>query len=445
MKTERVVTVDAAIGLETAGLQKIYRRVGLRLIPFLMVLYLIAFLDRVNISFAALTMNRDLHISETVFGVGAGIFFAGYFLFEVPSNLMLAKVGARRWIAFLMAIWGLFSIGMAFVHSGTSYVLVRFLLGAAEAGFFPGVVLYLTYWLPVAVRGRLMAMFIVAIPMSTVVGAPVSVAILGMNGHGGLKGWQWLFLIDGALAILFGAMVPWVLADRPEKASWLSHEEQYSLQNAIAKDTPTDVHSVSWLDLLNQRMVLTFCCVYFTLMIGLYALGFWIPQMLRSAGVSQDRIGWITAIPYAFSTVCMIFWSRHSDRHGERRWHLMAAFACAAVGITVAATTAHMAAISIAGFALAAAGIFSAMPLFWAMTTTSLSGGKAVAGVALINSIGNIGGAVGPIFMGWMLDRTHSFRVGLFAVSVILAAGTCLVWMIDQRGARSAGEVDQSG
>src|SRR5665213_2911345 len=216
MKTERVVTVDAAIGLETAGLQKIYRRVGLRLIPFLMVLYLIAFLDRVNISFAALTMNRDLHISETVFGVGAGIFFAGYFLFEVPSNLMLAKVGARRWIAFLMAIWGLFSIGMAFVHSGTSYVLVRFLLGAAEAGFFPGVVLYLTYWLPVAVRGRLMAMFIVAIPMSTVVGAPVSVAILGMNGHGGLKGWQWLFLIDGALAILFGAMVPWVLADRPE-------------------------------------------------------------------------------------------------------------------------------------------------------------------------------------------------------------------------------------
>ncbi|MEO6965445.1 MAG: MFS transporter, partial [Acidobacteriaceae bacterium] len=313
------------------SLKVIYRRITFRLIPFLMLLYLIAFLDRVNVSFAALTMNSDLGISNTVFGLSAGIFFFGYFLFEVPSNFMLVKVGARIWIAVLMVLWGLVSVGLVFVHSGPSYMLMRFLLGAAEAGFFPGVVLYLTFWLPASVRGGLMALFIVAIPLSTVVGAPFSIAILGMNGIAGLRGWQWLFLIEGGLALVFGIIVPFVLANGPRDSRWLSAEEQTRLLTAVAAESPATPAHASWTHLLRSRMVLGFTLAYFTLMICLYALGFWVPRILESEGLALTHTGWITAIPYLISAVGMVLWCRHSDTTRERTRHLIVAFLSAAL------------------------------------------------------------------------------------------------------------------
>ena len=249
-------------------LKRIYRRITLRLIPFLMLLYLVAFLNRVNVSFAALTMNSDLGLSNTLFGIGAGIFFVGYVPFEVPSNFMLAKVGARLWLTVLLVLMGLVSAGFAFVHTSTSYMVMRFLLGAAESGFFPGVVLYLTFWLPASVRGGLMSLFIVSIPLSTVVGAPLSMAILKMNGIAGLRGWQWLFVLEGGLAIVVGLMIPKILADSPKKASWLSSQESTWLVSAIsAESRPTTAHA-SWIHLFRSRTVLGFALGYFILMIG---------------------------------------------------------------------------------------------------------------------------------------------------------------------------------
>lgn len=408
-----------------ASLKAVYRRITLRLIPFLMLLYLIGFLDRVNVSFAALTMNGDLGISNTVFGLGAGIFFFGYFLFEVPSNFMLVKTGARIWIAVLMVLWGLVSVGLAFVHSGPSYMLMRFLLGAAEAGFFPGVVLYLTFWLPASVRGGLMALFIVAIPLSTVAGAPFSIAILGMNGIAGLRGWQWLFVVEGGLAVVFGVIVPFVLANGPRDSLWLSVEEKEHLLAAIAAESPVAPAHASWTHLLRSRMVLGFTLTYFALMVGLYGLGFWVPRILDSEGLALADTGWTTAIPYLISAVGMVLWSLHSDRTRERTRHLVVAFLLAALGMYIASAT-HLLAVSVAGFSLAALGIFSAMPLFWASATEHL-GSNGVAGIALINSIGNFGGFVGPVWMGWVLDRTHSFSVGLLSVAIVLACGALLV------------------
>lgn len=418
---------SAIVELEqnAVSLTAIYHRIALRLIPFLMFLYLIAFLDRVNVSFAALTMNSDIGISNTVFGIGAGIFFFGYFLFEVPSNFMLAKIGARIWIAVLMVVWGLVSLGLAFVHSGPAYIVMRFLLGAAEAGFFPGVVLYLTYWLPASVRGGLMALFIVAIPLSTVAGAPLSIAILGLSGVAGLRGWQWLFLIEGGLAVVFGFVVPFVLANGPQDARWLSTGEKSRLMAAIVAESPAAPPHASWIRLLRSRIVLGFTLAYFCLMIGLYGLGFWIPRILTSEGLTVAHTGWIVAFPYLVSAVGMVLWCRHSDSSRERTWHVVLAFLCAALGMYIASAS-HLLAVSITGFSIAALGIFSAMPLFWATTTEHL-GENSVAGIAVVNALGNFGGFVGPVWMGWLLDRTHFFSAGLLAVAITLALGAILI------------------
>ena len=407
-------------------LKRIYRRITLRLIPFLMLLYLVAFLNRVNVSFAALTMNRDLGLSNTLFGIGAGIFFVGYVPFEVPSNFMLANVGARLWLTVLLVLMGLVSAGFAFVHTSTSYMVMRFLLGAAESGFFPGVVLYLTFWLPASVRGGLMSLFIVSIPLSTVVGAPLSMAILKMNGIAGLRGWQWLFVLEGGLAIVVGLMIPKILADSPKKANWLSPQESTWLVAAIsAESRPTTAHA-SWIHLFRSRTVLGFALGYFILMIGLYGLGFWIPRILTSQGLPVAQTGWMTALPYVIATVGMVLWSRHSDSSGERTWHVVLAFLAAAVGMYVASVT-HVVAVSVAGFSIAALGICSAMPLFWVVSTEHL-GENGVAGIAVINAIGNLGGFVGPFWMGWLVDRTHFFSAGLLAAAITLALGAALMF-----------------
>ena len=405
-----------------------YSQVGKRLIPVLMVLYLIAFLDRVNTSFAALTMNADLRISDSLFGLGAGIFFVGYFVFELPSNFMLARVGARLWIAFIMVIWGALSAALAFVHNGPEYLLLRFLIGAAEAGFFPGVVLYLTYWLPRSVRAHYLARFIVAIPLSTVIGAPLSVQILGLNGRAGLHGWQWLFLLEGLLAVFVGLLVPLLLVNGPAQAAWLSTQQRSALSAAIAaEEEPGSAHP-AWLSLLGSPMVLVLIAAYFALTIGLYGLGFWMPRILTAEGVKPMQLGWIAAIPYLAAAAGMTAWCKRADRTGHRAQHLAGAFVCAALGVLLGSVH-HQLALSVVGFGFAALGIFTAMPLFWAHATLVLRHGTAVvAGIAIINSIGNFGGFAGPVAMGMMLERTHSYSLGLSSVSLALVAGAALIW-----------------
>ncbi len=402
----------------------LYRKISRRLVPFLVLLYLVAFLDRVNVSFAALTMNRDLHIGEGLFGLAAGMFFLGYFLFEVPSNLMLERVGARRWIMILMIAWGMVSVATAFVQGTRSYIVLRFLLGLAEAGFYPGVILYLTYWLPPKVRSSVMALFLAAVPLSSLVGAPVSTQILLLDQTLGLKGWQWVFIAEGAPAILLGLVVPFVLADKPGQVSWLNAEEKQMLAADLRKAQPGGpVHEHSLLQMFTaQPAVYGWSLAYFLLMVGLYALGFWIPKVLTSRGMSLQSLSWAAALPYVAAAGGMLAWSRNSDRLGERRFHLVLAYAVAAVGFLLAAY-APSPAVALAGFALAATGVLAAMPVFWSASTTLLAGPLVAAHIAVINSIGNLGGFFGPVLMGWLRQTTHSYVIGLAAISLFLAAG----------------------
>lgn len=402
----------------------LYRIITRRLVPFLVLLYFVAYLDRINISFAALTMNRDLNIDPRLYGFAAGIFFLGYFFFEVPSNLMLLRVGARRWIMLIMIAWGLVSIATAFVPGPRSYLVLRFLLGAAEAGFYPGVILYLTFWLPPSVRSSVMAMFVTANPLSSIIGAPLSAQILQLNHFGGLKGWQLLFLIEGAPAILLGALVFYLLPDVPEHASWLTAQQKRTLQddlNAAAPPHTGKDHSL--LDAFTaQPRVYGWSLAYFLLMLGSYVLSFWIPTVLASRGVRLASLGWLTALPYCAAIVSMILWSRHSDRHLERRMHLTAGYVAGACGFLLAGLAPN-AAIAIVGFSIAAIGVLSALPVFWSTSTLELAGPMVGAHIAVINSIGNLGGFCGPYLMGSLRESTHSYLVGLVAIAVFLLSG----------------------
>lgn len=406
----------------------LYRKISRRIVPFLILLYLVAFLDRVNIGFAALTMNRDLHIDASLFGLAAGMFFLGYFLFEVPSNLILLRVGARRWIMVLMITWGLVSVATAFVPGSTLYIVLRFLLGLAEAGFYPGVILYLTFWLPPKVRSSVMAFFVTAIPLSNLIGAPVSAQILQLDSLLGLKGWQWLFLLEGSPAILLGALVYFLLPDRPDQVDWLSTEEKQMLQRDL--DAATPPHSSQPGSHLQafaaQPAVFGWSFAYFCFAFGLYGLGFWIPTVLASHGMTLKSLGWAAALPYLAAMVAMIFWSRNSDRRNERRYHLTAAYLAAAAGFLIAAL-APSASIAIAGFTVAAVGILSAMPVFWSASTLELAGPMVGAHIALINSIGNLGGFFGPVLMGWLRQVTHSYLAGLAAMAASLVLGALAV------------------
>jgi MFS family permease len=395
-----------------------------------MLLYLVAFLDRVNISFAKLTMNHDLKIGDDLFGLAAGIFFLGYFLFEVPSNLALLKLGARRWIMILMIIWGVVSIATAFVPGPALYLVLRFLLGSAEAGFYPGVILYLTFWLPPAVRSSVMAWFVTAIPLSNLIGAPVSNAIM-LHVHGaGLHGWQWLFILEGSPAILLGLAVYFLLQDRPEEVSWLSAAEKQALENELKAAALPDREYPSLLKTMAAQIsVLYWSLAYFFLMLGLYGLGFWIPTVLKLHGVRPENLGWATALPYLAAIFAMILWSRSSDRKRERRFHLSCAYLTAAAGFLLTAF-APCAPIAIAGFALGAIGVLSAMPVFWSASTVSLAGPLVGANIAIINSIGNLGGFIGPTLMGWLHKVTNSFMAGLTSVSVFLVLGALTVFLL---------------
>ena len=405
-------------------MQPLYRKISRRLVPFLILLYLVAFLDRVNVSFAALTMNRDLGIGESLFGLAAGMFFLGYFFFEVPSNLMLLRVGARGWIMLLMIAWGIVSVATAFVAGPTLYIALRFLLGSAEAGFYPGVILYLTFWLPPSVRTSVMALFVTAIPLSSIVGSPLSAQILLLDHLAGLKGWQWLFVLEGGPAILLGFCVLFLLPNKPDDVAWLSADEKATLAHDLSATTPP--HHAKAHSLLAaftaEPIVYGWSFAYFCLMLGLYGLGFWIPTVLASRGIALAHLGWASALPYLAAIAGMILWSRNSDRRRERRLHLTFSFLSAAAGFLLAAF-APSASIAVLGFAIAAIGILSGMPVFWSASTLSLAGPMVAAHIAVINSIGNLGGFVGPVLMGWLRQVTHTYIAGLVVIALGLTLG----------------------
>jgi MFS transporter, ACS family, tartrate transporter len=411
--------------------QRTMARVSVRLVPFLIVCYFVAYLDRVNVSFAALTMNKDLGLSSSAYGLGAGVFFLAYAIFEVPSNLLLARFGARRWIARIMVTWGLMSGAMAFVGNETWFYAVRFLLGAAEAGFFPGMIFYLTLWFPAAYRARVIGYFMAAIPLSTVIGAPVSSALLGLEGVRGMHGWQWLFILEGVPALLLSVAVLFYLTDKPADAGWLSDDERSWLADRLAaeeRQREAARHYSVLQALLNPR-VLALSLVYFGVVAANYGLSFFLPQIVKTFGMSNLQTGFVSAIPYVVGVIGIVWWGRHSDAKLERRFHTAFAIFVAAAGLTVAAflndPTAKMVAFSVAGF-----GIFGCLPVFWALPTAFLSGPAAAGGIAIINSIGNLAGFVGPSVMGMVKDSTGSFTNGLLVLAGVAVVALVVVLVL---------------
>ena len=421
--------------------QATMRRVAWRLVPFICLLYFIAFIDRVNIGFAALTMNKDLGFSASVFGFGAGIFFFGYFLFEVPSNIVLDKVGARLWIARVMITWGFLSGAFAFIRGETSFYVLRFLLGAAEAGFFPGIILYLSYWFPARYRAAVVSLFMAAAPISVLLGSPLSSVLLELDGILGLRGWQWMFVVEAVPAVLLGVVVLFFLTDRPEKATWLADDQRAWLvaeMNAErARKQPSARHSL--LSGLADARVLALALIYFGTSAGLYTLGIWAPQIIKGLGLSTMTVGLLNAVPPTIAVVAMVLWARHSDRTGERTWHVVIACLAAALGLVLAGGATSVVAV-IAALSLVNVGISSAKPPLWAMPTMFLSGPAAAVGIAAINAIGNLGGFVGPWVIGWIKDRTGSFAGGLFFVAGLLVLSAVLTLVVARAGRRAGPE-----
>lgn len=423
------------------------RKITWRIVPFIMILYLIAYIDRVNIGFAAITMKEDLGFTASILGFGAGIFFLGYFLFEVPSNIILHKVGARIWIARVMVTWGIIAGGMAFVESSTSFYVMRFLLGVAEAGFFPGIILYLSYWFPARNRAGVIALFMAAAPIATAIGSPISAALLEMHGIMGLAGWQWMFLIEAVPAVILGVVVFFYMTDRPEKAAWLKPDErEWLIKTMQAEDANKggQQHHSILRGLANPR-VLALALIYFGTSAGLYTLGIWAPQIIKELGVSSMTVGLLNAIPPIISVVAMILWSRHSDKTNERTWHVALACLTAAVGLAIAASTGSMFGL-IAALTIVNVGISCSKPPLWSMPTMFLSGAAAATGIATINSIGNLGGFAGPAMIGWVKDQTGSFAGGLYFVAGLLILSTVLTLVLSftQKNKANSAELSNS-
>ncbi|MCW3477016.1 MFS transporter [Limobrevibacterium gyesilva] len=419
---------------------RVIRKVSVRLIPFLILCYFVAYLDRVNVSFAALTMNKDLGLSASAYGAGAGIFFLAYFLFEVPSNLMLDRFGARKWIARIMFSWGLLSGLMAAIPAISrstglsnehSFYAVRVLLGMAEAGFFPGIIFYLTLWFPAIYRARIVGYFMAAIPLSSVIGAPVSSALLYLDGAAGLAGWQWLFVIEAVPALILSVVVFFYLTDRPNLASWLSLEERAWLSGRLEAEQRQReaVHSISVVQALLNPKVLALALVYFGAVACNYGVGFWLPQIVKAFGLSNFATGWVTAIPYVIGTVAMVWYGRHSDRKHERKLHAASALALAAIGIA-GSTLFTDPTLKMIAFTIGAVGVFGVLPVFWTLPTAFLSGTAAAAGIAVINSIGNLSGYLGPQAMGWIKDATGSFDGGLLLIGGFAVLGMITVLLL---------------
>jgi ACS family tartrate transporter-like MFS transporter len=399
-----------------------------RLIPFLFLLYVVAYLDRVNIGFAALDMNRALGFSATVYGLGSGIFFVSYTLLEVPSNLVLARVGARRWIGRIMLSWGLVSIAMAFVRDAPTFYVLRFLLGAAEAGFFPGIIYYLTHWFPARERAGAVALFMTGTAIAGVIGGPISSALLLLDGLGGLSGWQWLFIVEGVPAVLLAPVVWRRLDERPADAQWLTPAERgwlVSTLEAEAVAMPARGHRLG--EALSSARLWLLAAVYFCIVLAFYGVSFWLPQIVQS---QSDWPSWgvalVASVPYVVAAVGMVGVGARSDRTGERRWHVAVPALVGALGFVAAATGPLTVAFSLTALSTAALGIWGALGPFWALPTAFLRGTAAAGGIALVNAVGNIGGFVGPTVVGYALDATGNFAAGLWVLAAGLVVGALL-------------------
>ncbi|WP_133649043.1 MFS transporter [Paraburkholderia flava] len=419
--------VSALSGVSQAFEENVYRKVSWRLTPLLLVCYLVSYLDRVNVGFAKLQMAADLGLSDAAYGLGAGIFFLGYFIFEVPSNMILHRVGARVWIARIMITWGIVSAAMMFITSPTMFYLMRFLLGVAEAGFFPGVILYLTYWYPAHRRGRMTTVFMTAVALSGVIGGPVSGYVLKtFDGVNGWHGWQWLYLIEGLPSVLAGLLVYVALDDRISQAKWLSADERNLLERNIRNEEAGKAH-LSFGAVMTSPRVWLMCLIYFSFVVGLYGVGFWLPTLIKTTGVADPfTIGLLSAVPYAAAVVAMMVIARSSDRRGERRWHLALPAAMGTVGFVLSVAWAHETALAIAALTLATMGILTAIPLFWSLPTAFLGGAAAAAGIAMINSIGNLAGFLGPYLVGLLRQITASNSAGMYVLAAFMALGGLL-------------------
>jgi MFS family permease len=414
--------------VDEAEESRVYAKVAWRLIPFLFLCYVAAYLDRVNVGFAKLQMLQDLQFSETVYGLGAGIFFIGYFIFEVPSNIILHKVGARLWIARVMLTWALISAAMMLVTTPTLFYVLRFALGLAEAGLFPGVILYLTYWFPASRRGRIIAFFMTGIPMSGVIGGPLSGWILhAMSGVHGWAGWQWLFLLEALPSLVMGFAVIAYLDNGIKDAHWLSENEKRLLMDNIAADE-REVKSHSLRDGFTNPLVWLLSGIYFFFIMGLYGVGFWLPTLIKGSGVKDPlMIGLLTTLPYAAAVLAMIFVSRSSDNRRERRWHVTLPALLGTFGWLVTVATGH-ASVTLAMIALTVATmcVMTTLSQFWCLPTAVLTGAAAATGVAVVNSVGNLAGFVSPYAIGWIIDKTHSTDLGVYTLAVCIAIGGVL-------------------
>jgi D-galactonate transporter len=417
-----------------------YRKATWRLIPFIFVCYFFNYLDRVNVGFAKLEMLDALQLSETVYGLGAGIFFIGYVTFGVPSNLILHKLGARRWIAVMMMTWGALSACMLFVSTPVEFYVLRFFTGVAEAGFFPGMVLYFTKWFPAHKRGQVMALFMSAIPVSGLIGGPLSGWMLShfSAGQGGMDGWQWLFLLQGIPTVLLGVAVLFYLNDSLAQAPWLTNEEKTAMQTALDEDEAqrsSGTHAVhSFGAVLRDWHVWMLGFIYFSIQMGVYAINFWLPSIIKSLGFeSATTVGWLSAIPYLFAGVFMVLVGRSADRRRERRWHLSAPLLMALAGLLLAANFSDNVVLVMIGLSLATMGALTGLPMFWPLPAAFLGSAAAAAGLALINSMGQIAGFLSPFLVGWIKDATGSTDMALYILSTVLFIGAMLVLVVPAR------------
>ncbi len=411
--------------------QRTYTTVARRLLPLLGACYFLSYLDRTNVSVAALTMNADLRISSTAFGLGAGLFFIGYFIFEVPSNMIMHRVGASRWIARIMITWGVVAAGQALVQGETSFYIARILLGIMEAGFFPGAILYLTLWFPAAQRARVVGLFMLAVPLSTAIGAPIGGLLLKMDGVAGLAGWQWLFVVEGVPTVLLGFVVLKFLTDSPDKASWLAPDQRRWLTSTLdaeARDTGSR-HRITALQALVNPRVLTLSGVYFALVFGLYGLGFWIPTIVKTNLAIKDNltVTLLTAAPYAVGVVAIVLWGRLVDRRGQARKLTAAPMLVGGLALASTAVATSLPWLGYAGLFVCAVAIMASFPGFWTLPSAFLSGSAAAVGIAVVNAIGNLSGFAGPYWVGLLTDLFGEAKWGLVSIGAVMALGAVVV------------------
>lgn len=415
--------------VDTTIRKSAYRKIAFRLMPFLMLCYFCAYLDRVNVGFAKLQMMSDLHFSEAVYGLGAGIFFIGYFLCELPSNIVLHKVGARRWIARIMITWGILSGCFAFVQTEWQFYTLRFLLGVAEAGLAPGLLLYLTYWFPSYRRARMTVLWFIAIPISGMIGGPLSGLIMDrMSGVHGWFGWQWMFVIEAIPTVLVGLLVLAVLKDSVQDANWLTQDEKNLVKQELAQDNQHKEGHASVKEFIADKRLWLLAGIYFCVVMGQYAITFWLPTLIRNSGISDNwHIGLLTSLPYMCAIVVMILAGRSGDHFQERRWHLIIPMCAGALALTFATLFASNLTLSLICLCIAASGVLTASSLFWMLPTNFLGGVSAAAGIAAVNSFANLAGFCSPYLIGWVTTNTGSNAIGMFLITAVLIFGASLV------------------